>query len=38
LESEVAAMDSKLSSLESTVDYLEGGGFWLNGMAMMARM
>ncbi|MGG2362172.1 hypothetical protein ACE4Z5_24695, partial [Salmonella enterica] len=38
VEAEVTKMQNKLASLESTVDYLESGGFWLNGMAMMARI
>lgn len=38
VEAEVTTLDNKLNSLESTVDYLESGGFWLNGMAMMARI
>lgn len=38
VEAEVTTMKNQLTSLESTVDHLESGGFWLNGMAMMARL
>lgn len=34
----ITDMETKLSELEGTVDYLENGGFWLNNMLALARM
>jgi hypothetical protein len=35
-EARTTGLDTQLSDLKSTVDHLESGGAWLNGMAMIA--
>jgi len=38
VEQSITDMETKLSNLKGTVDYLENGGFWMNDMLALARM